>query len=96
MIGILETCGCGREFLRGIYPQQKCEICDVKIQGKGFAECFYCMGTGTATDEFGREGECAECGGMGEKIIESSFFDPTWAESKFDPFRKKCKKKRVA
>jgi len=28
MIGILEICECGREFLRGIYPQQKCEICD--------------------------------------------------------------------
>ncbi len=28
MIGILETCECGREFLRGIYPQKKCEACD--------------------------------------------------------------------
>ncbi len=29
MIGILETCRCGRKFLRGIYPQKKCETCDV-------------------------------------------------------------------
>ena len=64
----------------------------IKIQGKGLAEGFHCMGTGTAEDEFGKEGECAECGGMGEKIIKSSFFDPTWAERKFDPFRKRCKK----
>ena len=28
MIGVLETCECGRKFLRGIYPQQKCEMCD--------------------------------------------------------------------
>ena len=27
MIGVLETCGCGREFLRGIYPQKKCYVC---------------------------------------------------------------------
>ena len=29
MIGILETCKCGRKFLRGIYPQEKCEMCNV-------------------------------------------------------------------
>jgi len=29
MIGILETCECGTKFLRGIYPQKKCEICDL-------------------------------------------------------------------
>jgi len=28
MIGVLETCECGREFLRGIYPQKKCYVCD--------------------------------------------------------------------
>jgi len=28
MIGVLETCKCGRKFLRGIYPQKKCYICD--------------------------------------------------------------------
>ena len=28
MIGILETCECGRKFLRGIYPQRKCYVCD--------------------------------------------------------------------
>lgn len=58
------------------------------ISSMGFAECFYCMGTGTAEDEFGREGECAECGGLGEKIIKSSFFEKPWAK-KFKPFRKK-------
>lgn len=30
MIGVLAICGCGTEFLRGIYPQQKCEMCDIK------------------------------------------------------------------
>lgn len=30
MISILEICECGTEFPRGIYPQQKCEICDIK------------------------------------------------------------------
>jgi len=29
MIGVLETCECGRKFLRGIYPQKKCHICDM-------------------------------------------------------------------
>ncbi len=28
MIGVLEICECGREFLRGIYPQKKCHVCD--------------------------------------------------------------------
>ena len=28
MIGVLEICECGREFLRGIYPQKKCYVCD--------------------------------------------------------------------
>jgi len=28
MIGVLDTCECGREFLRGIYPQKKCPMCD--------------------------------------------------------------------
>lgn len=32
MIGILETCECGRKFLRGIYPQKKCEICDAMVE----------------------------------------------------------------
>jgi len=45
MIGILETCGCGREFLRGIYPQQKCEICNVKT----FNE-IWCGGLNDACD----------------------------------------------
>jgi len=31
MIGVLDTCECGREFLRGIYPQKKCPVCDVMI-----------------------------------------------------------------
>lgn len=30
MIGIFAICKCGREFLRGIYPQQKCEMCDIE------------------------------------------------------------------
>lgn len=34
----------------------------------GRRECFHCGGTGTATNG-AREGECAECGGMG-------FFEP--------------------
>ena len=38
MIGVVEMCECGREFLRGIYPQKKCHICDMmppdKPQGK--------------------------------------------------------------
>ncbi len=29
MIGILDICKCGREFLRGIYPQKKCYICNM-------------------------------------------------------------------
>lgn len=57
-----------------------------KLKSMGFAECFYCMGTGTAEDEYGREGECAECGGLGEKVIKSSFFEKLWAK-KFKPFR---------
>ena len=28
MTGTLETCECGRMFLRGIFPQKKCYICD--------------------------------------------------------------------
>ena len=30
MIGVFATCECGGKFLRGIYPQQKCEMCDIK------------------------------------------------------------------
>lgn len=29
MIAAIETCKCGRTFLRGIYPQKKCYICDI-------------------------------------------------------------------
>ena len=28
MIGVLSTCKCGNKFLRGIYPQKKCDICN--------------------------------------------------------------------
>jgi len=28
MSGVLEICECGRKFLRGIYPQKKCHVCD--------------------------------------------------------------------
>lgn len=34
MIGILETCECGRKFLRGIYPQQKCHVCEMCINDR--------------------------------------------------------------
>jgi len=30
MIGVLETCKCGTNFLRGIYPQSKCWMCEAK------------------------------------------------------------------
>jgi len=36
MIGVLETCECGREFLRGIYPQKKCYICEIAMNDKAF------------------------------------------------------------
>jgi len=36
MIGVLETCECGREFLRGIYPQKKCYICEIAMNDKVF------------------------------------------------------------
>ena len=36
MIGVLETCECGREFLRGIYPQKKCYICEITMNDKAF------------------------------------------------------------
>ena len=36
MIGVLETCGCGREFLRGIFPQKKCYICEIAMNDKAF------------------------------------------------------------
>jgi len=45
MIGVLATCYCGRKFLRGIYPQQKCEICDIKT----FNE-IWCGGLNDACD----------------------------------------------
>lgn len=28
MFGVLEICECGRKFIRGIYPQKKCYVCD--------------------------------------------------------------------
>ncbi len=28
MTGTLETCECGKIFIRGIFPQKKCYICD--------------------------------------------------------------------
>ena len=34
MTGVLETCECRRKFLRGIYPQKKCFICDAIDSGK--------------------------------------------------------------
>lgn len=34
MTAILETCKCGKEFLRGIYPQKRCFICDAIYSGK--------------------------------------------------------------
>jgi len=63
----------------------------IDLKKMGFAECFHCMGTGTAEDENGREGECAECGGLGEKVIKSDnfMFPHFFAIQKFDPFRKK-------
>jgi len=36
MIGVLEICECGREFLRGIYPQKKCYICEIAMNNKAF------------------------------------------------------------
>ena len=34
MTGILETCDCGRKFLRGIYPQKKCFVCEAISLGE--------------------------------------------------------------
>ena len=34
MTGVLETCECGRKFLRGIYPQKRCFICDAMLPDK--------------------------------------------------------------
>lgn len=36
MSGVLETCECGRKFLRGIYPQKKCYICEITMNDKAF------------------------------------------------------------
>ncbi|KKL44543.1 hypothetical protein LCGC14_2364650 [marine sediment metagenome] len=46
MIGILAICECGRKFLRGIYPQKKCYVCDsieVTIKSKGNDRAFILM-----------------------------------------------------
>jgi len=34
--GVLAICKCGREFLRGIYPQQKCYVCEITMNDKAF------------------------------------------------------------